>query len=557
VGATIAGGRGNYASGESSVIAGGELNTNTSLSSIGGGIGNSILSGSYNVIAGGVQNSIQGFQSIIGGGVQNSIQGSQSIIGGGGSNTNVADSATIGGGDFNNIQSGAQYAFIGGGVHCTIQTNAFNATIGGGSYNLIQSGAQFSTIAGGANCQILESAQASTVAGGQANFVQPNAQYASIGGGFGNSSAGIAGTVPGGELNQATGRDSFAAGQRARAYHDGSFVWADYSNPSNLFASIGPNQFLIRAAAGVGIGTNNPQSALHVAGTVTADSGNFPAGNITVGGRVNLPVTTATAGIIYSGGNTLLHAFGPNVFVGLSAGNLTLSGSGNACCGNSDLANDTTGNNNSVLGHFSMGSNTSGNNNTAAGYEALLNNTTGNNNIGLGYQAGFNLTTGSSNICIAHPGVAGNNNTIRIGTAQTNTFIAGIFGATTSAGTTVFVNSAGQLGTVTSSARFKQNIQDMDNASDVLLALRPVTFRYKPELDPNGTPQFGLVAEEVDRVDPDLVVRDSEQGIYSVRYEAVNAMLLNEFLKQHHKVQELENKLSELQTALKALQEKE
>jgi hypothetical protein len=273
---------------------------------------------------------------------------------------------------------------------------------------------------------------------------------------------------------------------------------------------------------------------------------------------VNLPVTTATAGIIYSGGNTLLHAFGPNdVFVGLSAGNLTLSGAGNACCGNSALASDTTGNNNSVLGHFSMGSNTSGNNNTATGYEALLNNTTGNNNIGLGYQAGFNLTTGSSNICIAHPGVAGNNNTIRIGTAQTNTFIAGIFGATTSAGTTVFVNSAGQLGTATSSARFKQNIQDMDNASDVLLALRPVTFRYKPELDPNSTPQFGLVAEEVDRVDPDLVVRDGEHCIYSVRYEAVNAMLLNEFLKQHRKIQELENKLSELQRGLKALQEKE
>ena len=250
VGATIAGGRGNYASGESSVIAGGELNTNSSLSSIGGGFGNSILSGSYNVIAGGVQNSIQGFQSIIGGGTQNSIQGSQSIIGGGGSNTNVADSAAIGGGDFNNIQSGAQYATVGGGYNCTIQTNASSATIGGGSYNLIQSSAQSATIGGGVHCQIQENAQESTIAGGNNNFVQPNAQYATVGGGSGNSSAGIAATVPGGELNQATGRDSFAAGQRARAYHDGAFVWSDYSNPSNLFASTGPNQFLIRARPG-------------------------------------------------------------------------------------------------------------------------------------------------------------------------------------------------------------------------------------------------------------------------------------------------------------------
>ena len=132
----------------------------------------------------------------------------------------------------------------------------------------------------------------------------------------------------------------------------------------------------------------------------------------------------------------------------------------------------------------------------------------------------------------------GDDSFIRIGDVQSKTFIAGILGATASGGVPVYVNSSGQLGTLTSSRRYKDDIQSMAAASDVLLSLRPVTFRYKPEIDPKGIPQFGLVAEEVDRVKPGLVVRDEQHGIYTVRYEAVNAMLLNEFLKQHHKVEE-------------------
>jgi hypothetical protein len=163
---------------------------------------------------------------------------------------------------------------------------------------------------------------------------------------------------------------------------------------------------------------------------------------------------------------------------------------------------------------------------------------TGSNNIGLGYQAGQNLTTGNSNIDIGSLGVAGDDSTIRIGSGQTQTFIAGISEATAASGIAVYVNSDGQLGTLTSSARFKQDIHSMDQASDVLLALRPVTFRYKPELDPHGLQQFGLVAEEVEKIDPDLVARDDQNRIHTVRYEAVNAMLLNEFLKQHRKVEE-------------------
>jgi hypothetical protein len=162
----------------------------------------------------------------------------------------------------------------------------------------------------------------------------------------------------------------------------------------------------------------------------------------------------------------------------------------------------------------------------------------------LGFTAGLNLTTGSNNIDIGNVGVAGEANKIRIGTVgtQTATFIAGIHGATVT-GTAVVVSSGGQLGVAPSSARFKDEIKPMDEVSEAILALKPVTFRYKHELDPDGIPQFGLVAEQVEKVNPDLVARDAEGKVYTVRYEAVNAMLLNEFLKEHRKVQELENDL--------------
>jgi len=167
----------------------------------------------------------------------------------------------------------------------------------------------------------------------------------------------------------------------------------------------------------------------------------------------------------------------------------------------------------------------------------------------LGVNAGVNLTTGNFNIDIAARGVAGESRRIRIGTAgtQTATFIVGIRGATVPSGVGVIVGPNHQLGTVQSSKRFKEAIKPMDKASEAILALKPVAFRYKKELDPDKIPQFGLIAEEVEKVNPELVARDEEGKIMSVRYEAVNAMLLNEFLKEHkafvaeqHKVQQLE-----------------
>src|SRR5262249_5767952 len=143
---------------------------------------------------------------------------------------------------------------------------------------------------------------------------------------------------------------------------------------------------------------------------------------------------------------------------------------------------------------------------------------------------------------------------IRIGRQglQTATYIAAISGATVPTGVAVIVDTTGHLGTTTSSARFKDEIKPMDKASEAILALKPVTFRYKHEVDPEGIPQFGLVAEEVEKVNPDLVARDEQGRPYTVRYEAVNAMLLNEFLKEHGEVQEQKATIKELKAELQA-----
>ncbi|HEV2047171.1 MAG TPA: tail fiber domain-containing protein [Chthoniobacterales bacterium] len=178
----------------------------------------------------------------------------------------------------------------------------------------------------------------------------------------------------------------------------------------------------------------------------------------------------------------------------------------------------------------------------------------------MGVNAGFALTTGNNNIDIGNVGVAAESNTIRIGGdigagfgSQTTAFIAGIFGSTVPGGATVIVDNNGHIGTAPSSRRFKDAIKPMDKASEAILSLRPVTFRYKQELDPQGIPQFGLVAEEVEKVDPDLVVRDAQGKVYGVRYEAVNAMLLNEFLKEHRKVEEQGATIAKQQKQIEAL----
>jgi hypothetical protein len=227
---------------------------------------------------------------------------------------------------------------------------------------------------------------------------------------------------------------------------------------------------------------------------------------------------------------------------------------GNANTANGYLALETnsTGDLNTATGNQALWLNTTSKFNTAIGASALLSNTTGSNNSAVGAASGINRTTGSNNIDIGNAGIAGESKSIRIGTVgtQTATFIAGISGSTVAGGVGVIVGNNGRLGTVVSSERFKDDIKPMDKASEAILALKPVTFRYKQELDPDGTPQFGLVAEEVEKVNPDLVARDADGKAYTVRYEAVNAMLLNEFLKEHRKVQEQEATIADLRSAM-------
>jgi len=216
------------------------------------------------------------------------------------------------------------------------------------------------------------------------------------------------------------------------------------------------------------------------------------------------------------------------------------------------LFGNTTGTNNTASGIFGLIGNTTGGSNTAAGDFALYANTTGSGNIALGTHAGFRLTTGDNNIDIGNQGARDESNTIRIGTqgTQTKTFIAGISDAAIG-GMEVRVNQNGRLGTVPSSKRFKEMIKPMDKASECILALKPVTFRYKKEIDAERTPQFGLAAEDVEKVNPDLVARDRNGAAYSVRYDQVNAMLLNEFLKEHRTIQEQQKEIAALRVELK------
>jgi hypothetical protein len=233
------------------------------------------------------------------------------------------------------------------------------------------------------------------------------------------------------------------------------------------------------------------------------------------------------------------------------------TGSDNTATGSAAL-NSSTGFRNTATGRAALSTNTTGNDNTAMGFNALLNNTTGIKNIALGFRAGSLLTTGDDNIDIGNPGQPGESSTIRIGRVQdhTATFLVGLSGATVPTGVAVIVDADGHLGTTTSSARFKEEIKPMDEASEAILALKPVTFHYKRDLDPKGVPQFGLVAEDVEKVNPALVARDAEGKVFTVRYEAVNAMLLNEFLKEHRKNEQQEATISQLKTEL-AQQQKE
>ena len=286
-------------------------------------------------------------------------------------------------------------------------------------------------------------------------------------------------------------------------------------------------------------------------------------------------LTTASFCTGLGAGTLLANTAGENTATGAGALLSNTTGSGNTADGAFALLSNATGFRNAATGRFALFnntigsfntahgvdalySNTAGDGNTANGLSALAFNTTGAFNIALGTSAGQNLTTGDRNIDIGNLGVANEGNTIRIGTTgdQSATYIAGIAGQTVGAGgSTCYVDNDGKLGVFLSAHRFKTDIADMATASEAILALRPVTFHYKPELDKTGIPQFGLVAEEVEAINPDLVTRDKEGKVTTVRYEAVNAMLLNEFLKEHRKNQQQEATIARLEKQIEVLAE--
>ena len=292
-------------------------------------------------------------------------------------------------------------------------------------------------------------------------------------------------------------------------------------------------------------------------------------GNTVLGDNALLNNTTGFANTAIGQGALFSNTNGSNnTAVGANTLTNSTTANFNTATGDGALQNTTTGTENTATGAFAMLDNTTGDSNTAIGLQALEFNKTGNDNtaighnallqargssnIALGSSAGLNITAGSNNIAIGNVGGEGDTGIIRIGTAgtQTATFIAGIRGTPLSNGAAIAVGitADGQLGVRVSSAQFKEAIKPMNKASEAIFSLQPVTFRYKK--DPAALAQFGLVAEEVAKVSPDLVARDKEGKPFTVRYEEVNAMLLNEFLKEHKKVEALETKLAKVEAML-------
>jgi hypothetical protein len=277
------------------------------------------------------------------------------------------------------------------------------------------------------------------------------------------------------------------------------------------------------------------------AGTLVLNTGDS---NTAVGTGALLLNTTGNRNTAIGFGALFVNTTGgDNTANGVNALGNNTTGTSNTATGRSALLNNSTGGDNTADGVFALFSNTTGIGNTAIGEAALVNNTTGFNNTALGSQAGGNVSAA--------------NNVIAIGTDGANVsdscFIGNIRGVTTANADAipVLIDSAGQLGTVSSSRRFKKEIKPIDQTSEAILALKPVTFHYKT--DSTNTPQFGLIAEEVAAVNPNLVVHDKNGEIYTVRYDAINAMLLNEFLKEHGRIAEQEATIAQLKKEIEAI----
>jgi trimeric autotransporter adhesin len=362
--------------------------------------------------------------------------------------------------------------------------------------------------------------------------------------------------------NNTTGVQNTAIGSQALRFNTTASFNTAVGDNALLFNTTGTQNM----ALGQGALANNLTGSQNTAMGFQALNANNATGNLAVGFQALKANNTGT----------------DNVGVGFQALASNTTAAQNVAVGNSALAHNSTGVQNTALGFGALFSNTTaGANstgaNTAVGFAALASTTTGGANTGIGYGALFNctgggnsalgdlagvdLTTSDGNICIGASvrGHAGEDNFIRIannnlqvGGTNSKVFVGGIFGATIGAGGTfVGVNANGQLGTAASSARFKQDIAPMGKTSEAIFSLKPVTFHYKG--DTTNLPCFGLIAEEVAKVSPDLILEDKEGKPLTVRYEQINAMLLNEFLKEHHQVQDLKTIVAAQQKQIEAL----
>jgi uncharacterized coiled-coil protein SlyX len=282
-------------------------------------------------------------------------------------------------------------------------------------------------------------------------------------------------------------------------------------------------------ATGAAALLNNTIGNLNTAGgAFSLFSNTEGTSNTAIGDRVLFSNTSGSANSAFGSGALASNTVGfNNTANGMAALSHNTTGGDNTANGVQALTSNTTGGGNTANGDIALFNNTTGGDNTADGTGALQNNTTGGANTALGAGAGLGVFTASHVIAIGTNGAD----------VSDSCFIGNIRGVRTANADaiSVVIDSAGQLGTLSSSRRFKKEIKPMDKTSEAIFALRPVAFHYKN--DKTSMPQFGLIAEEVAEVNPDLVVRDDQGEIYTVRYEAVNAMLLNEFLKEHKKVE--------------------
>jgi hypothetical protein len=285
--------------------------------------------------------------------------------------------------------------------------------------------------------------------------------------------------------------------------------------------------------------------------TMTGDSNTavgIGALNLNTTGNANTAIGTDTLSSNTQGGN--------NTAIGSFALLLNGTGSNNTAIGYQALLLNGSGGSNTAVGYNALLLNGSGGSNTAVGYNALVN-STGTSNIGIGYTAGSNQQTGSHDIYIGNAGVNGESNTIRIGDASFQdggTIITGISGLSSIGGAPVYVNGGGRMGTSTSSSRrFKQGIRDIAEGSDGLMRLRPVAFKYKPEIDSTGLTQYGLIAEDVAEVLPDLVTYDRDGQPEGVRYHLITPLLLNEVQKQRRTVEAQEKRIEQQNETIEEL----